>query len=296
MVSCIIRSRLFRVTSRGRAKHFGLIERAGDFEYVVRAIRSYTVEKLNVKIYSDRMAMGQAASQAVADQMKKILMAKETLDMVFASAPSQNEFLEGLSEISGLEWKRVTAFHLDEYVGLPDTSPQNFGHFLRKRLFGKVHPGKVHYLNGMADDVEAECDRYARLLEDHPLDIACIGIGENGHLAFNDPPVARFDDPLVVKIVELDPMSRQQQVNDGCFSGLESVPKKAMTLTLPIILSARFIHCMVPGPTKAEAVKRTLEGPISTDCPATGLRKHDHATLSLDKDSAKLIGFHGKRE
>ena len=137
--------------------------------------------------------------------------------MVFASAPSQNEFLESLGKEPDLDWKRVVAFHLDEYVGLPETASQNFGRFLRVRLFEKVQPGKVYYLNGMAKDPEAECERYATLLQKHGLDIACIGIGENGHLAFNDPPVARFDDPQRVKVVELDLISRQQQVNDGCF-------------------------------------------------------------------------------
>jgi len=141
----------------------------------------------------------------------------------------------------------------------------------------------------MAEDSEVECDRYATLLKDHPLDIACIGIGENGHLAFNEPPVADFNDPRLVKVVELDLASRQQQVHDGCFKEIESVPQKAMTLTLPAILSATFIFCMVPGPTKEGAVKKTLEGPITTDCPASILKKHEKATLFLDQDSAKGI-------
>lgn len=233
--------------------------------------------------------MGKAAAQTVSAKMKEILKKKETLFMVFASAPSQNEFLEELSKRPGLDWKKAIAFHLDEYVGLPNTAPQNFGHFLRERLFEKVRPGEVYYLNGMAVDPEAECERYAALLRNRPLDIACIGIGENGHLAFNDPHVARFDDPKSVKLVELDLVSRQQQVNDRCFQNLAKVPKKAMTLTIPTILSAKFIYCIVPGPIKAEAVKKTLMGPMTTGCPATILRKHDNATLFLDEDSAELI-------
>jgi len=249
---------------------------------------SFVLEKLTVKVFPDRVAMGRAAGQAVASGMKEMLKKKD-LAMVFASAPSQNEFLEELSKSRGVDWKRVTAFHLDEYVGLPDAAPQAFGQYLRKRLFDKVRPGKIHYLNGMAEDPEAECDRYAALLKDHPLDIACIGIGENGHLAFNDPPVADFNDPRLVKVVELDLASRQQQVHDGCFKEIESVPQKAITLTLPAILSATFIFCMVPGPTKEGAVQRTLEGPITTDCPASILKKHEKATLFLDQDSAKGI-------
>jgi glucosamine-6-phosphate deaminase len=208
------------------------------------------------------------------------------LFMGFASPPSQNEFLYELREIPGIDWKRVTAFHLDEYVGLPNTAPQNFGQFLRVRLFEKVRPGTVHYLDGTAEDLGAECVRYGSLLENHPFDIACIGIGENGHIAFNDPPVADFNDPQLVKVVDLDLMSRQQQVHDGCFKDLESVPKKALTLTIPAIFSARFVYCMVPAPSKAEAVKKTLEGPIGIACPATILRRHENATLFLDKDSA----------
>jgi glucosamine-6-phosphate deaminase len=251
-------------------------------------IRAFAVEKLQVKLFSNRREMGKAAGQSVAEKMKEILRVRETLSIVFASAPSQNEFLEELSQSPGIDWNRVTAFHLDEYVGLSSEVPESFGNFLRTRLFEKVRPGRVYYLNGMEKDLEAECKRYAGLLKDHPLDVACIGIGENGHLAFNDPPFADFQDPLLVKIVELDLVSRQQQVRDGCFQNLEEVPQKAITLTIPAILSAKFIYCMVPAHSKAEAVKRTLQDSVSTDCPATILRKHENAILFLDKESAKL--------
>jgi glucosamine-6-phosphate deaminase len=233
--------------------------------------------------------MGKAAGQSVAEKMREILRKKQGLSIVFASAPSQNEFLKELSQSPGIDWSKVTTFHLDEYVGLSSEAPESFGHFLWVELFDKVHPGNVYYLNGMAEDLEAECKRYAALLKEHPLDIACIGIGENGHLAFNDPPFADFQDPLLVKIVELDLVSRQQQVRDGCFKSLQEVPKKAITLTIPTILSAKFISCMVPGPTKAEAVKKTLEGSISMSCPASILRTHHEAVLFLDTDSARLI-------
>ena len=252
-------------------------------------IRAFAVDKLQVKIFSNRKEIGEAAGQSVAEKMREILRTKQGLSIVFASAPSQNEFLEELSQSPGIDWSKVTAFHLDEYVGLSDNAPESFGHFLGVRLFEKVRPGNVYYLNGMAGDLEAECKRYARLLRDHPLDIACIGIGENGHVAFNDPPFADFQDPLLVKIVELDFVSRQQQVHDGCFGSLQEVPKKAITLTIPAILSAKFIYCMVPGPTKAEAVKRMLQGSVSTNCPASILRKHEDAFLFLDSDSAKSV-------
>jgi glucosamine-6-phosphate deaminase len=252
-------------------------------------IRSFVVEKLKVMVFPDRKSMGKAAGQTVAAKMIDLLKKKKELFMVFASAPSQNEFLEELSQSPGIDWKRVVAFHLDEYVGLPGEAPQNFGYFLRIRLFDKVHPGKVYYINGMAKDLEAECKRYSSLLKDHPFDIACVGIGENGHLAFNDPPVADFHDPLSVKVVELDPISREQQVHDKTFPDIEGVPRKAITLTIPTVFSAGFIYCMVPAPTKAEAVRKTLEDPISTSCPATILRRHENAVLFLDQDSARLI-------
>jgi len=258
-------------------------------------IRAFAVDKLQVKIFSNRIEMGKAAGQSVAEKIREILKVRKALSIVFASAPSQNEFLEHLSQSPGIDWRNVTAFHLDEYVGLSSEAPESFGHFLRVKLFEKVHPGNVYYLNGMAGDLEAECKRYAGFLRDHPLDVACIGIGENGHLAFNDPPFADFQDPLLVKIVEIDLVSRQQQVRDGCFKSLQEVPQKAITLTIPAILSTPFIYCMVPGPTKAEAVKRTLQDSVSTDCPATILRKHENAILFLDKDSAKLVGP-GQRE
>jgi glucosamine-6-phosphate deaminase len=255
-----------------------------------RRIRSFAVERLKVEIFSERKALGEAAGRAVAEKMKNLLQEKEKLYMVFAAAPSQNEFLETLSHRAGVDWGKVVAFHLDEYVGLPATASQNFGQFLRVRLFEKVRPGKVHYLNGMAQDPEAECKRYAALVREHPFDIACVGIGENGHLAFNDPPVANFHDPRSVKVVDLDLASRQQQVHDGCFKDLESVPTKAITLTIPVILSSRFIYCMVPALTKAEAVRKTLTESVSTACPATILRSHENAILFLDQDSARFIG------
>jgi glucosamine-6-phosphate deaminase len=253
-------------------------------------IRVFAVEKLQVRIFSNRKEMGKAAGQSVAEKMKEILRERRALSMVFASAPSQNEFLEELSQGIGIDWSKVTAFHLDEYVGLSSEAPESFGHFLQVKLFEKIRPGNVYYLNGMAGDLEAECKRYAGLLQNRPLDIACIGVGENGHLAFNDPPFADFQDPLLVKVVELDLVSRQQQVRDGCFKSLREVPQKAITLTIPAILSAKFIYCMVPALSKAEAVKRTLEEPISTSCPASILRKHENAILFLDRDSAKLVG------
>ena len=251
------------------------------------AVRIMKVEKLQAKVYVDRAALGRAAGEAAAAKLRE-LIATKPVSVIFAAAPSQNEFLETLVAAKGIDWSRVTAFHMDEYVGLPGSAPQSFGRWLRDRIFDKVKPKTVHYLDGMAKDSGQECARYAALLKAAPPDITCMGIGENGHLAFNDPPVADFDDPKVVKVITLDVASRQQQVNDGCFDALDSVPKTAMTLTIPTLLSAPWIYCMVPGPRKAPAVKRTLDGEISTECPATILRRHERAVLFLDKDSASL--------
>jgi glucosamine-6-phosphate deaminase len=251
------------------------------------AVRIMKVDKLQARVFTDKQALGRAAGAAVAGKMRELL-AKKPVSMIFAAAQSQNEFLESLIAEEGIDWSRVTAFHMDEFLGLPGTAPQSFGRWLRDRLFDKVKPGQVHYLDGMVRDVDRECDRYAALLKASPPDITCMGIGENGHLAYNDPPYADFNDPKAVKKVEIDDASRQQQVNEGCFPVVREVPKVAITLTVPTLLAAPWVYCMVPGPRKAAAVKRTLEGPISADCPATILRRHDRAVLYLDQDSSKL--------
>ena len=252
-------------------------------------VKTFQRDKLRVEIYRNRSLLGRAAAIAAAGEIRSLLARKGNLSIVFASAPSQTEFLAELSSAEGILWSRVTAFHLDEYVGLPDDAPQNFGNFLRLRIFQIVNPGMVHYINGNAPNLEEECRRYSDLLKQHPLDVACIGIGENGHIAFNDPPFVDFDDPSLIKIVQPDLTSRIQQVHDGCFDALEKVPVSALSLTIPAVMSAKAIFCMVPAPTKAAAVKKTLEWPITTDCPASVLRRHQRATLFLDMDSAGLL-------
>lgn len=247
------------------------------------------VDHLNVAIFEDRAAMGQAAGKAVAHKLRDLLAQQKTVTMIFAAAPSQNEFLATLASEPGIDWKRVIALHMDEYIGLPKSAPQYFHKYVEDHITNLVKPGEVHFLNGDAPSISDECKRYGNLLIEHPVDIVCCGIGENGHLAFNDPPVADFFDSEIVKVVELDEKSRQQQVNDGAFSSIDQVPKTAMTLTIPALLSARYIYCMVPGPAKAEAVKASLQGPISTSCPASILRRHFRTTLYLDKDAASLL-------
>lgn len=239
---------------------------------------------LSVEVYADRTSMGRAAALAAAERIRSLQRTQAGVRMIFAAAPSQNEFLEALAAQPGIDWAGITAFHMDEYIGLPEEAPQRFGRFLSDRLFDIVHPGQVHLLRGNAPPAE-ECKRYAELLAERPLDIVCLGIGENGHLAFNDPPVADFLDPLLVKPVELEAACRRQQVNDGCFQSLDEVPAHALTLTIPALLSAAHMYCIVPGQAKREAVARSLRGPVLPSCPASVLRRHPDCTLYLDRDS-----------
>lgn len=247
-------------------------------------IFTQTVELLNVQVYPDRRSLGAAAAGQAAAAIRKLQGEQEALVMVFAAAPSQNEFLETLIREEGIDWQRITALHMDEYIGLAADAPQSFGSFLTERLFSQVPFAAVHRIDS-TNDIAAECARYEALLKAKPVDIVCLGIGENGHIAFNDPPVADFQDQAWVKPVELDDACRTQQVNDGCFPQFADVPTHALTLTIPALLSGKQLFCMVPGPTKHEAVRRTLSDAVSTACPATILRQHPSCTLYVDTDS-----------
>lgn len=244
--------------------------------------------KLPVRIYDTRRNMGEAAAADVAACIRELLAVKQEIYMIFAAAPSQNEFLAALAATPGIEWNRIHALHMDEYVGLPADAPQGFGNFLRAAIFDQVPFASVDYI-GTESDPDETCRRYAALLQGIQVDIVCMGIGENGHIAFNDPPVADFNDPLTIKKVALDETCRLQQVHDGCFARIEEVPRYAVTLTVPTMFRARYIFCIVPAPTKANAVRATVCGPISEQCPASILRTHEHAILYTDSDSAAAL-------
>jgi len=248
---------------------------------------SFNVDRLEVRVFEDRSELGLAAAEAVAGRINELLSSQATVNAVFAAAPSQNEFLAALLGME-VDWRRVNAFHMDEYVGISDDASQRFGNFLKERLFSRVPFRAVNYMNGNAPGLVAECDRYAGLLKSFPTDVVALGIGENTHLAFNDPHVARFDDPVSVKIVDLDADCRRQQVNDGCFATIGEVPTHALTLTVPALFGARFIYGIVPGARKADAVRHTLYGEIGPGNPSTILRKHEHAVLFLDRASAGI--------
>lgn len=243
------------------------------------------VEKLNVFVSETRAEMGLAAAKEAVSIIQQVLAEKDECNVIFAAAPSQNEVLAGMVE-ADIDWGRVNAFHMDEYIGLPVGAPQHFANFLSEAIFNRLPFKNVFYINGSADVIEDEVARYEELLKTHPTDLCCLGIGENGHIAFNDPPEARFDDPQLVRIVALDERSRIQQVHDECFDTIDAVPKTAVTLTIPALIRAKYMVCVVPGPTKADAVKRSLTGEVAEDCPATILREHEAASLYLDKDSA----------
>ena len=252
-------------------------------------MKTFNKDLLKVNIYPSRDAMGAAAASDVKAAILRLLSEKETINMIFAAAPSQNEVLANLANDKEIPWGRVNAFHMDEYIGLDKDAPQGFGNFLRDHIFAIAPFKSVNYIRIDAPDADEECARYSALLRENPVDIVVLGIGENGHIAFNDPPFADFDDDKLVKPVKLDEVCRNQQVNDGCFATISDVPTHAMTLTVPALMSGAELYCIVPAITKAKAVYETVNGEITENCPASVLRTHKCATLYLDPDSSSLL-------
>ncbi len=252
-------------------------------------MKTFKKDLLDVQIYETRDAMGKAAAADVKACILSLLEKKETINMIFAAAPSQNEVLAYLANDKDIPWNRVNAFHMDEYIGLSADAPQGFGNFLKAHIFGIADFKSVNYIDVTATDAEKESERYAALLKQYPTDIVLMGIGENGHIAFNDPPVADFKDKKVVKAVQLDEICRNQQVHDGCFKTIDDVPKNAITLTVPTLFSGDYLFCIVPAITKSAAVRDTVHGEISEKCPASVLRLHKNAKLYLDSDSSSLL-------
>jgi glucosamine-6-phosphate deaminase len=251
--------------------------------------KALQIDTLTVRISENRAQLGLKAAEAAGEILRDLTAGKKIVNIVFAAAPSQNEFLAALTREKNISWDRVRAFHMDEYTGLPADAPQRFGNYLKRHFFDLVPLREVHFLHSEVRDLEAECRRYGELLMRYPLDVVFMGIGENTNIAFNDPHVARFDDPRIVKVVDLDEACRQQQVNDGCFKTLDDVPRNALTLTIPALMKADHLFCMVPGKTKAQAVYHTLNSEISERYPSTILRTHPSAVLLVDKDSASLL-------
>jgi glucosamine-6-phosphate deaminase len=228
--------------------------------------------------------MANAAAGDIAAALRAALARQSNVRVIFAAAPSQADTLAALVATPGIDWGRVTAFHMDDYIGLPPGAPERFASWLDQHLFDKLPFGEVHRIVP-EPDAEHTAQEYAQMLRATAIDVVCLGIGVNGHIAFNDPPVADFNDPLDVKIVDLDDVCRQQQVDDKCFPTFDDVPRQAITLTIPMLLRGRELFCVVPGRAKRNAVREALNGPITTSCPASILRTHPNCTLYLDPES-----------
>ena len=252
-------------------------------------MKTFLKDKLTVEIFETRKQMGEKAANDIAKKFNELIDIKGEINVIWAAAPSQNDVLKALTLNKDIKWNKINAFHMDEYIGLSKDAPQGFGNFLKDHIFGLVPFKSVNYIDVSATDAEKEADRYANVLSKQKIDVVVLGIGENGHIAFNDPPVADFNDKKAVKPVKLDEVCRQQQVNDGCFKSINDVPTHAITLTVPTLFNADYLFCIVPAPTKANAVYETINGTIDEHCPATVLRLHDNAKLYLDNESSKLL-------
>jgi glucosamine-6-phosphate deaminase len=246
-----------------------------------------TYDELEVRTFATVDQLAVSAADDAAACMAVAISERGRANVMLATGNSQLVFLEQLT-VRDVDWAKVNVFHMDEYVGIGADHSASFALYIRERVVEKVHPGSAYLMDG-TNDVDAEIARYTKLLSDHPLDLVCLGIGENGHLAFNDPPVADFNDPVAVKEVELDAACRQQQVGEGHFPDIDAVPRTALTATIPTLLGARRVLAIVPERRKAEAVHTALKGPIDTKCPASILRHTSHATLFLDASSAALL-------
>lgn len=247
------------------------------------------VDKLRVLVFEQTAAMARTAARLTAEAIRSAVAAKGTARIAIATGNSQLAMVAALRDEPDVPWHAVTVFHLDEYVDLSPDHPASFRRWIRERIEEPLRPAMMHYINGNAADPEPECQRYESLLRAAPLDVTCMGIGENGHIAFNEPGFADFADQRWVRVVELDDRSRAQQVGEGHFPSIADTALRAYTLTVPALLSARTIHVVVPESRKAQAVRACLTDGVSTDCPATILRHQGNAVLFLDKDSAALL-------
>ncbi|WP_414545843.1 glucosamine-6-phosphate deaminase [Nostoc sp. CCY0012] len=253
------------------------------------ATNSFRVDDLLVQIYNSEAEMALAVAEITQQYLQQLLQEQDTAAVLLATGNSQLKFLDALISLGGVDWSRITLFHLDEYLGVTADHPASFRRYMRERVEKRIFPHKFHYIEGDALQPITECDRYTKLLQAQPIDLCCLGVGENGHLAFNDPAVANFQDPYNVKLVKLDVTNRQQQVNTGHFPNIDSVPQYAFTVTLPLICAAKKIICLAPEKRKSQTVKQMLQESITTNCPASVLRKQSQATLFLDINSASLL-------
>jgi glucosamine-6-phosphate deaminase len=251
--------------------------------------QTFQVDSLSVNLYNGEAELAHDVAQLVQNYLQDALSRQGTATVILATGNSQIKFLEALINLGGVDWSKVTLFHLDEYLGIDANHSASFRRYLQERVENLVKPKQFHYIEGDALQPLAECERYSKLLQAQPIDLCCLGLGENGHLAFNEPSVADFNDTQSVKLVKLDKSTRLYQVDGGHFPFLEAVPQYAFTLTISMICSAKKILCLAPGKRKASAVKEMLQRAIVQSYPASILRTQAQATLFLDSDSASLL-------
>lgn len=251
-----------------------------------RKVTRFASGSIMIEIHPDKKSAGAAAAQAAAEELRRLDRYRKEIGVIFATGASQLEMLNSLTSIPDLPWEHIQGFHMDEYIGLAENHPASFRRYLREHLSGRVMMREFFEIDGNAEDLDSFCQEYIRLLNSADPQLCLLGIGENGHLAFNDPSEAKFDDPEAMKVVNLDDVCRQQQVAEGWFKTLQDVPEQALTLTIPTLFRIPKLICSVPGSRKAAVVRRTLEEPITTNCPSTVLRKHPDVTIYLDTDSA----------
>jgi glucosamine-6-phosphate deaminase len=252
-------------------------------------IKNFRVDDLWVNVYNSETEMAQNAAKIASQYLNDLLQKQDTVRLLLATGNSQIKFLDALIVGGGVDWSRVVCFHLDEYLGITADHSASFRRYLGERVEQKLKPKAFHYIEGDTWQPLLECDRYTKLLQAEPIDLCLLGIGDNGHIAFNDPSVANFQDPYSVKLVKLDETNRQQQVKTGYFSDIDKVPQYAFTLTIPMISQAKKIICLAPGKRKTQVIQQMLQGSITANFPASILRKQTQATLFLDVDSASLI-------
>jgi glucosamine-6-phosphate deaminase len=252
-------------------------------------VRSFKADQLPVHVFGSQEDVALYMTLSVRGILSEAIARNGSAAAILATGNSQIRFLRHLVDLGGVDWSKVTLFHMDEYLGVPADHPACFRRYMKERVESLLHPRAFHYLGGDALLPFDECDRYTRLLKAQPIDLCCMGVGENGHIAFNDPPVARFDDTHWVKPVKLDDDCKMQQVREAHFPSLEAVPPYALTLTIPALLSARQVLCLAPEKRKSVPVRNLVHGPVATSCPASILRTAPHATLLLDTDSASLL-------
>jgi glucosamine-6-phosphate deaminase len=251
--------------------------------------KTFVVDRLAVRIYHSKNELAKDAAEICKAHLQAVLSQKETATVMLATGNSQIEFLKSLIALGGIDWSRTVFFHLDEYLGIDANATGSFRYYLREKVEKQINPASFHYLQGDALEPISECDRYAKLLSAQAIDLCLLGVGQNGHLAFNEPAVANFKDPHAVKLVKLDLQTRQAQVAGGYFEHLEAVPQYAFTVTIPMLLAAEKIICLAPGKNKAPIIQQSLQTPIALTCPASILRQHANATLFLDRTSASLL-------